>query len=462
MGEVSWGAAPAELRLVLNEVYAQTFTPLWTHTLETLRWVIKPSISLQFIKVSIQYLKPDGTPTGEDLAKVERYYWSIDPTVGFWVEQAKVNPIQLVEGINYAFVIQSMFGAPPFWCITHYVPLPSTYPRGKLIKSNDGGSTWDTTDLGDLHFGEFGNPPVSPTPYIPPSEHWAVGEIWQANYNVNACTRVSTTNPCTLTMYVSDTPPTAVEGFKTQRGTQIKCLDYFSFRNYRDYAQKEKNDSMYHTFFIHRLKEGQKYWFCFTAERDYLGTKSVAPVFQRTHPGGPPFTTIRRPDARGDLCQINSQIGRGCPNHYLNVDEATPDEDATCVRCLGPWTVYYLTDVYNIPDLGTEERPINQVHITNRMRRQGGYAYACHAKHALKTHGVVYLSDDIELGPTSYKNYHWHLYENPHTLLPWTTQEVNDLQIGVALSYYSGVGWGTMGYCTQNFCKIYHACEAYD
>ncbi|GAH42130.1 unnamed protein product, partial [marine sediment metagenome] len=118
------------------------------------------------------------------------------------------------------------------------------------------------------------------------------------------------------------------------------CLAHYTFMVARTYPQLEKNESLYHTFFVTKLKEGEKYWFAFGADANFSPSPSVSPIFEKTHPGGSPFTTIRRPDAPGDLCDLPSQVGEPCPDHYLNVDEATSDEYDTSVINNNPRTTW--------------------------------------------------------------------------------------------------------------------------
>lgn len=462
MGEVYWPKDAISLPLGLNEVYAQTFTPLWSHDLQEIRIFIKFIDWPTKIGVAIQYLKPDGTPTGIDLIS-HIFEWEHMPYGAYTsTRQRKVDPIRIVKGINYAFLIWRIEGKLPSATSTLYIPAPSLYPRGKLIKSSDGGSTWDTTDLGDMLFGEFGNPPVQPTPYDPPPDHWAVTSIDRRDYNTNACIRVTSSVPCTMQILVSDTRVEPIHAWKIQRGTSIKCLGYHRLKSYRLYEQKENCDSIYHTFFIGGLKKYQKYWFCFTAKTDFNPTYSIAPVFAVTHPGGPTFTTILRPNAPGDRTQLALFGSAPCPDNYCYVKEATPDEWNSCVFNQWPYTKWW-RDLYHIPNLDLSHiRPIDQVHLTGRFSFRGAPASASRARLLIKTHGNQYASDTFSPLPPTFENRHWHIYTNPFTNLAWTYEEVNDLQIGVMLYCYDSMGRVTMSFCTQLYCKIYHLCEAYN
>lgn len=132
----------------------------------------------------------------------------------------------------------------------------------------------------------------------------------------------------------------------------------------------------------------------------------------------PEFTEILRPNAPGDQCSIVSQIGEPCPNHYLNVDDVTPDEDATVVRESWLYTSTH-TDLYNIEDTSVGRGAINKVTVYARCRRQSGYAYAIDFWVVLKTHGTVYSQKFSYLG-TSYTNLSHSWTSNPFTGQPWT------------------------------------------
>lgn len=461
MGEVFWSEPNQPLSLPKDTVYAQTFSPLWSHTVNDIRVFIKYVDYPTSIKVAIQYLKPDGTPTGVDLTSYT-FYWEHIP-YGWYtnVRQRSVPPIRLIKGINYAFLIWRVSGSMTIHSHTLYQPPPSGYARGKLIKSTDGGTTWDTTDLGDMLFGEFGDPPRAPSIYDPPLDHYAIITTTQRNYRSNACFRVSTTEPATLRCLVSEEEPTRIELPRIRRGMAIVCLDHYVFKNYRVYEQLEKDDSMYHTFFLTRLKKDEKYWLAFQAEVNFETATSQGPIFERTHPEAPSFTKTLRPDAPGDECTIKYGVPNPCPDHYLNIKEATPDGDASNVNSLWSTTTPYYRDLYKIPDLPPDDLPIKQVHLTIRIRRQGGYGYIHLARFAIKTNSTLWYSDSWGGIPTEYTNYHLHLYNNPVTGMPWTPAEVNSLQIGLGIRAYWGVGWMSYCLCTQLYCKMIHDCSKY-
>lgn len=461
MGEVYWSEPYIPLSLPQGTIYAQTFSPLWSHNCDQIRIYLRHAHISATVKVSIQYLKPDGTPVGIDLTSYT-CEWVGAPYGRYTdVRQRSVPPIRVVAGINYAFLVETLKYAPPGVPVTQYHPPPSAYTRGHLIKSVDGGATWDTSDHGDLLFGEFGDPPRPPSIYDPPIEHYAIISTTQRNYLTNACLRLATTEPSDLQCLVTDIEPTFKNRARVVRGEAIVCLDHYVFLNARSYDQKEKDDSMYHTFFLTKLKTNKKYWFAFQAEVNFETATSQGPVFERTHPEAPSFTKTLRPDAPGDLCTIFQEVGAPCPNHYLNIDEATPDENASYVINRYSAT-NWRSDLYNIPSLPLEDTaPIKKVVITARFKQFQGMPYSGSAYIILKTHGNVYQSSIFRPLPTWWVNRNWHVYLNPFTSLPWTTAEINSLQIGIKLRAYWGVGWQSWAACTQVYCTLHHDCSKY-
>jgi len=60
---------------------------------------------------------------------------------------------------------------------------------------------------------------------------------------------------------------------------------------------------------------------------------------------------VLRPNAAGDKCLINGQVGDACPNHWKNVDEDPSDDDTTYVWAgIFPNSGWYM-DLYNLQDL---------------------------------------------------------------------------------------------------------------
>lgn len=462
MSESNWPPVYDKVLFTKSTWYAQSFTPHITHDLKYVSVKIATTPLIGQVIIALQYTKPDGTPTGTDLVTWFSHY----PEFGKYGTPHKTifrtyPPWRCIAGIKYALVIRYIPDSvsPTGWI--SYQPSPGSYTRGQLMKSTNSGSTWDTTDIGDLVFSEWGNPPLGLLPYDPTTTQFAVLEIGKEYYKTSTCITVSTSQPCFLTCHISEIEPRMLRFAVTRRGSRIQHFGTYSFVSARAFNQLQEGDTIYHTFRPTGLKAGTKYYYVFTGTDDWTKARSVSAIFTDIFPGGPGWTTTRRPNAWGDLCMITNEIGDPCPDHWKNVDESTPDEDETCVHASTVYTGWIYRDLYSIPDLEPPEHPIAQVHITARLKRQGGFAYVHLARIGLKVNGIEWWSSDINNIPLTYKNFHLHLYENPVTGLPWTYSEVNDLQLGIWLRSYRGIGWGAAGWCTQLYCKIIHQCSPY-
>lgn len=461
MGEIYHPQAATPLTFSYFERYAQLFSPLWTHDLEKLSFQLRSIYPWTTCITDLHYTDPAGNPIGNPLVHVETPYSELSEWAWWDIIYKSTPSLAIVEGITYALVFYVKSAAPLNTMQVFFKPPPGGYPRGKMIRSTNAGSSWDLTDRGDMWFGEFGNPPLDPTPYTPPPSAWATSDFWQNDYRTSTCIRVATTYPCTLKMYFTYKKPTPVESYRPTRGGTQLCLDHYNFVSYTSHDQKETDDSMYHTFERTGLTDGDEYWYVFSGDVAFHPSNSTGPIFHHVHIEGPPMTTIRRPDAPGFRCSTYFYgTPHACPDHYLNVNEATPDEDASFLRgdTINNWWDY---EQYQIPDLLPFDRPIEQVHVTIRIKRVGGYAYVDIARHALRSHNTNWFDTRHYTSGTNWHNRHYHFYTNPITGLPWTVQEVNDLQIGVSLRRVTSVGWTARGYCTQVYCKIYYKCEAY-
>lgn len=458
MSETYWPEYPYQRTFDDQHWLAQTFRPRYSHTTHTIRFLVGYVIPPLTVRVSIQYLKPDGTPTGSDLAFVDVTlppWWF--PFV-FHTFQVAFPPTYLVASIAYAFVMKCPDLALIGGNTTGYTPAPSSYPRGHLITTDDWGATWDTSDHGALAFAEFGDPPVHSSRFTPPIHNATVLHRQETVYSTYMCIRIATSEPCHLWCYKTDQEPGRVVGWKWHRGLKLQTVVNLSYVKKGIYRQKEKGDSIYHTFLIKGLTDGMPYWFMFIGEADYKGLLSKSFIYKKVHVKGPPFTKTLRPNAPGDECLIAQGEPFACPDHWDNVNEHSADEDESHVT-QPAWFTWWGRDLYHTPDIDPADTlPWEKVVISARLRFITGYAYASYANTIIKTHGQTYHSDSWHPLTWDYKNYHWHLYKNPFTDAPWTTAEINELQIGIALRAYLGIGWGTGTRCTQLWARAYHAC----
>ncbi len=160
---------------------------------------------------------------------------------------------------------------------------------------------------------------------------------------------------------------------------------------------------------------------------------------------------ILRPNAAGYQCLISNQIGEPCPDHWKNVDEEVHDGIATSIYHLySMWT----TDLYNIADPTTGVYDPKKVTIRAVVRRESGYAYARCARMAIRTHDQTFIDPTSPYLFEAWQPITWELEKNPATNDYWTLDEIADLQIGIDLRTYLGVGWYSRGWCTQLYAKV--------
>jgi len=145
-------------------------------------------------------------------------------------------------------------------------------------------------------------------------------------------------------------------------------------------------------------------------------------------------TETLRPNAAGDECNIAEETGAACPNHYLNVDEVTADDDTTTNYTS---TTAYQRDLYNIENHSTVGGTISQ--ITVYARCEGDTAVdQVSLKIAIKSGTGTGAPDTVDEDTaeeitTSWANYSNAWTTNPATSAAWTWDEIDKLQIGVAL-----------------------------
>ncbi|MBA7495989.1 hypothetical protein ES702_06585 [subsurface metagenome] len=160
---------------------------------------------------------------------------------------------------------------------------------------------------------------------------------------------------------------------------------------------------------------------------------------------------ILRPSGAGYQCQISNQIGEPCPDHWKNVDEEVADGDATAI-----YELYRMwkTDLYNIRNPTAGVYDPKKVTIRAVIKRESGMWYCNIARIAIRTHGQTFI-DTTSF--TSFEAWQWRTWgfdKNPATNDYWTLEEIADLQIGISLRTYLGVGWYSRGWCTQVFAEV--------
>ena len=156
-------------------------------------------------------------------------------------------------------------------------------------------------------------------------------------------------------------------------------------------------------------------------------------------------TEILRPNAGGANTNCRYWDGAGhdpdVNENYKQVDEETPDSAATMVYySLGT----YALDTHGIPSHSEGSGVINHVKVYCVMANNGTYG-----KVAIRTHSTEYYGDEENL-TASWVAYNRQWDTNPNTGTAWTWDEVDALEIGVALRE----GGGQSARCTQVYVEV--------
>ena len=134
-----------------------------------------------------------------------------------------------------------------------------------------------------------------------------------------------------------------------------------------------------------------------------------------------------RPNALGDEELI--AFASPAADHYLNVDEESPDENTTYLYTL---STTYTRDLYNLP-ASSGSGTINSVKIYIRIAigDAGGTAYA---KPSLKSNTTVTDGTEVsKTGATTYETFSQTWNTNPADAGAWEWAEIDALQIGLQL-----------------------------
>lgn len=151
-------------------------------------------------------------------------------------------------------------------------------------------------------------------------------------------------------------------------------------------------------------------------------------------------TEYLRPNGAGDVTLIPAEF----PNlaaHWSLVDEASPDEDVTCV-------LSYTDDrdLYTLSD-PAGSGTINFIKIYMRIRWSADTPGAGYT--LIKTGGTEYQGSVIA-APISYTTYSTQYNTNPQTGVDWTWSDLTALQAGIRLTH-GGTGDTR---CTQVYVEV--------
>ena len=164
-------------------------------------------------------------------------------------------------------------------------------------------------------------------------------------------------------------------------------------------------------------------------------------------------TVILRPNAAGSETNIGYQYPES-GEHWDKVDEETADDGSTYIA--PTVATSYSQDLYALPNPSLSGT-INKITIYFRIQGVGYYMHK--AKPLLKTYGTTYYGVEVNLGDDAspWANHSQEWTTNPSTTSAWTWDEINALEIGIALyKYYAGITQ-----CTQVYVEIEYTSPAY-
>jgi len=146
------------------------------------------------------------------------------------------------------------------------------------------------------------------------------------------------------------------------------------------------------------------------------------------------FTTYSlltiRPNAAGRSTQLTPF---GETQNYLCVDESSQNGDTDYVYSDNQ--AVYINDTYNLTDHTTETGSINfiKIYLCGRKNGSVGAGADNEMKPVIYTNNNYYDSDTPVTLTTSYVTSSWIHTVNPITGVAWTWNEIDDLEVGVAL-----------------------------
>ena len=166
-------------------------------------------------------------------------------------------------------------------------------------------------------------------------------------------------------------------------------------------------------------------------------------------------TEILRPDSTGDVTNISYQEPSS-GDHWDKVADATPDD----------WSTYVYTDsksfqrdLYNIPDHSAGSGNIDSVAVYFRFATDDDSKKTdmARARALIKTHDSVFEGTVERVDDSTFitRAYQWTV--NPYTREAWTWDEIDNLQIGVAIRVVDKKGNAC---CTQVFVAVDYTIEA--
>ena len=151
--EYYYGPYDTYVSLNLNYWYAQTFTPLVTHTLGSAKVNVTRKETTATLTISLRAIGAGGVPTGSDLSAGTSNLAIIYPTI-VWCTVTLLPAYQLQANTMYALVIRDSTDNANTWL--YYDTTSPTYTRGNYCQSSNTGTDWTSDTSKCLLFAEYG------------------------------------------------------------------------------------------------------------------------------------------------------------------------------------------------------------------------------------------------------------------------------------------------------------------
>ena len=147
----------ANLEILAATWWYQTFTPLASHNLTSVKLLLYRIGSPGTVTASIRTTDVNGKPTGNDLCSgtINGNTLTTD-NAGDWYEITQGAGYNVVAGTKYAIVVRAPSGDASNMLVWRWDSTSATYTGGNAGKSENSGSTWTGYSFADCMFEEWG------------------------------------------------------------------------------------------------------------------------------------------------------------------------------------------------------------------------------------------------------------------------------------------------------------------
>ncbi len=269
--------------------YAQVFTPTYDHVLSYIDLEMNWGLVEAYPLIWLHSANPDGTPKDDWLSRSGYFYLPRGKKRGKLRVRTPMQPVLLKTNIPYVMVFSCWVSILETLQWQYDSSENAYYPRGYRLIYRKVTEEWTPYYDQSFLFAEFGNPPLPKPEPPPPIEHFAVPRIEQIHIEGGIRIVISTTVPCKLTLYWSETEPRKHHTSRVVRGVSVPWQTYFCFVAWHTVEQTEEGDTLIHSFDLSPWEPCTIRWFTIKGEVDNIESPSVGPLFKK-HYAGPPVT----------------------------------------------------------------------------------------------------------------------------------------------------------------------------